>query len=259
MSCHVVGQGAWMPGRPDVGAVLVPEATATAPGVPDIRGYPSRLMRGTSQLTRMCATVALQAMQKSGGDPNTIPTVFGSAYGEVTIAIEQLERMVTGDGRVSPARFKNSVHNASAGVFSIAHENRSNSASIAAGPLTVAYAFLEAQSMLDDGDSEVLVVVGDKNLPEPLSRLARWDAFAAAWVLSREPRRENDLGVRLSELQLTAVPASPVPEGLREHPCRAAYPLIAAIQRRERGRVSLGNEGDEAWSVLVESESTELR
>jgi hypothetical protein len=46
---------------------------------------------------------------------------------------------------------------------------------------------------------------------------------------------------------------------LREHPCRAAYPLIAAIQRRERGRVSLGNEGDEAWSVLVESESTELR
>jgi 3-oxoacyl-(acyl-carrier-protein) synthase len=251
MSGYVLGQAAWMPGRPDVAAVIedrcVPGADAPAAG-----GYPSRLMRGTSMITRMSVAVALRALEGTGVDPRTVPAVFGSAYGEAAIAITQLEMMVTGDGQISPALFKNSVHNTGAGVFSIAHGNHTSSTSLAAGRLTVAYALLEALGMLEEGAPQVLVVVGDEALPQPLAELAQWESFAAAWVLGRDPPPAARPWVRLSELQALAAPAAEVPAALAIHPCRSAHALLTAIHRREPGRVSLGQEPDqEAWSVAV--------
>lgn len=260
MSGYVLGQAAWMPGRPDVAAV-VEDRSGLGPGpgpgtdAPDGRGYPSRLMRGTSMITRMSVAVARQALAGTGADPGTIPAVFGSAYGEVAIAIAQLEMMITGDGQISPALFKNSVHNTGAGVFSIAHGNHTSSTSLAAGPLTVAYALLEAQGLLDEGAPQVLVVVGDEALTEPLAQLAQWESFAAAWVLGRDPP-EGRPWVRLSELSALAGPPADVPPALAMHPCRSAHALLAAIHRRTPGRVSLGQEAateaaTEAWSVRV--------
>jgi hypothetical protein len=279
MSGFVLGQAAWMPGRPDVEAVVEDRTPATeGPGAqaPDVRGYPSRLLRGTSMVTRMCAAVAQRALVGAGADPRTIPAVFGSqheaahadaplstiamfgsAYGEVCIAIEQLEMMVTGDGQISPALFKNSVHNTGAGVFSIAHENHTMSTSLAAGPLTLAYTLLEGLGVLDDGAPHVLVVVGDEALPAPLSTRVQWAPFAAAWVLGREPPVDDRPRIRLSELQALAGPPAEVPVALANHPCRNAHALLAAIHHHHTGRVSLGQELDEAWSVSVTLEPEE--
>jgi Beta-ketoacyl synthase, N-terminal domain len=260
MSGFVLGQAAWMPGRPDVEAVVEDRTPATeGPGAqaPDVRGYPSRLLRGTSMVTRMCAAVAQRALVGAGADPRTIPAMFGSAYGEVCIAIEQLEMMVTGDGQISPALFKNSVHNTGAGVFSIAHENHTMSTSLAAGPLTLAYTLLEGLGVLDDGAPHVLVVVGDEALPAPLSTRVQWAPFAAAWVLGREPPVDDRPRIRLSELQALAGPPAEVPVALANHPCRNAHALLAAIHHHHTGRVSLGQELDEAWSVSVTLEPEE--
>lgn len=239
-----------MPGRPDVAAVVEDRRVSGAES-PDLQGYPSRLMRGTSVVTRMSAAVAARALASSGADPHTIPAVFGSAYGEVCIAIEQLEMMVTGDGQVSPALFKNSVHNTGAGVFSIAHGNHTMSTSLAVGPLTVAYALLEGQGVLDEGASCVLVVVADEAFPEPLRQIVQWESFAAAWVLGREPPGDGRPRIRLSELAPLAAPDAHVPPGLERHPCRSAHALVTAIHRQQTGLVSLGRESDEAWSVEV--------
>ena len=244
-----------MPGRSGVEAVVSDSPGQGDPAAgPDIRGYPSRLMRGTSTITRVCAAVASQALQAAGVDPSTIPSVFGSAYGEVTIAVEQLEMMVVGDGQISPARFKNSVHNASSGIFSIAHDNRLGSTSLASGPLTVAHALLEAEIMLHEGAAHVLVVVGDEALPEPLARLGRWPTFAAAWVLGRERPSASEACIRLDRLEPVPAQEASVPPSLAEHPERVAHPLLAAIHRREAGRIALGDEGDEAWSISVHLE-----
>ncbi|MCX4247037.1 beta-ketoacyl synthase chain length factor [Paraliomyxa miuraensis] len=267
MSAYVLAQAAWMPGRADVDAVLEDRVSAEAKR-PELPGYPSRLMRGTSVVTRMSASVAARALARSGVDPRTIPAVFGSAYGEVCIAIEQLEMMVTGDGQVSPALFKNSVHNTGAGVFSIAHGNHIMSTSLAAGPLTVAYSMLEGHGILDEGASHVLVVVADEALPVPLSEVVQWESFAAAWVLGREPPRDagpdgeagGEAGpwIRLAAPQVhegpQQVPDVRVPPGLAAHPCRSALDLLAAIHRRTPGLVSLGREDDEAWSIEVSVE-----
>jgi len=259
MSWAVLGQGAWMPNRVGVSGVLAEFASDDGER-PDLTGYPSRLMRGTSTLTRMCAAVARQALHASGADGATIPAVFASANGELNIAIDQLTMMVTGDGKISPARFKNSVHNTSAGIFSIAHGNKGMTTSLAGGPLTVAHALLEAFGILDDGGSQVLVVVGDESLPEPLSQLKQWPSFAAAWVLGREAPDDGTPRARLSGLSATPadtpVPAS-LPDGLQHHPCVPGYHLMAAIDRAEREasagskRLGLGSDDDEFWSVAV--------
>lgn len=248
MTMHVLGQAAWMPGHPDVAAVLAGEPVEGA-DTPDLAGYSSRLMRGTSLVTRMSVAVARDALRAAGVQVGAIPAVFGSAYGEVTIAVDQLEMLVTGDRQISPMAFKNSVHNTSAGVFSIAHENRTSSTSIAASGSTVAYALLEAQCMLDEGAPHVLCVVADEALPMPISLLSSWTSFAAAWVLARAPG--SGAGVSLSEPVMQAVREPELPSAVAEHPCRGALPLLGAIAARRPGAVWIGATGAEVWSIEV--------
>ena len=50
--------------------------------------------------------------------------VFGSCHGEMEIAVAQMEMFQEDKGLLSPARFKNSVHNTGAGMFSIAMINK---------------------------------------------------------------------------------------------------------------------------------------
>lgn len=247
----VWGEGAWMVGRPSVAAVLGGHADDSAVE-PDISLYPSRLMRATSMLTRMSANVAAQAIASAGVHPATVQSVFGSAFGEIAIALAQLERMSTGDGMVSPLSFSNSVHNTAAGVFSVAKENRSMSTSLAAGRLSVGYALLEAQALLDEGVPHVLVVVGDEPLPAPLNELGRWPAFAAAWVLGREAPPAG--GRLIGPVVDSTAPTSDTPEELADHPCRGAYALLSALHEPDAQSVVLGSEDGKGLALTVHAE-----
>ncbi len=255
VKAFVWGQAAWMPGRADVASVLAP-TTEPDPSSSSFRGpsldrYPSRLMRATSLLTQMCASVAARTVEAAGISGQDVPAVFASSLGEATIAIEQLEMMRTGDGRVSPARFKNSVHNTPAGVFSVAFGNHTMSTSLAAGPLSVAYAILEAQLILAEGASEVLVVVGDESMPSPLNERCSWPAFAAGWVLGRQPRPRDSTAFFLSDVVPIAASVPPVPSELREHPCQGAYRLLDAVHNGREGPVVLGVDSEETLGVTV--------
>lgn len=257
MTGFVWGQAAWMPGRPDVAAVLSSAAvSATDAGAPPLSQYPSRLMRATSTLTRMCASVAAQTLENAGVSGKDIPAVFASSLGEVNIALDQLEMMSTGDGQISPTRFKNSVHNTSAGVFSVAFGNHTSSTSLAAGPLSVAYAILEAQQLLADGAGQVLVVVGDESMPLPLNERGAWPAFAAGWVLGTEARPGDERPLRLSQVSASSAAPAPVPAELREHPCHGAYRLLDAVHHAREEEVVLGAELDDVLAVHVSREPT---
>ena len=251
----VWGQGAWMVGRPDVAAVLGHGADNVEAVQPDVSAYPSRLMRATSVITRMSADVAAQAIASSGVDPSTIQSVFGSAYGEIAIAIDQMAMMVADEGRISPLSFTNSVHNTSGGVFSVAKENRSMSTSLAAGELSVGYALLEAQALLGEGVPHVLVVVGDERLPEPLDSLGRWPAFAAAFVLGREPPPSG--GRAIGPVHDCTTPVSETIEELAGHPCRGAYALLRALHQPNAQTVVLGAEDERGLAVNVHAEETQ--
>lgn len=247
---HLLSLGAWMPGRPNVETVVSGQSVVPPSARPNCPGCNPRLLRGTSDLTRMSVDVGIQALQAAGLLHTAMPIVFGSAWGEINVALQQLEMMVTDDGHVSPVVFKNSVHNTATGVLSIALDNRAMSTAIAAGPLTTAYALLEAQMQLEEGHDAVLVVVGDEALPPMLHHLDQATPFAAAFLLTREPspHAKARLGAVAARYEPPTLP-SVVPAELAHSPSRAAFDLLRHLFLGARGRVGLGSEHDRLWTV----------
>ncbi|MBV1862744.1 MAG: beta-ketoacyl synthase chain length factor [Nannocystaceae bacterium] len=236
-----------MPGRRGVDALVEARAPDPDQMEPDVSTFPSRLMRGTSPTTRMIVATARDAMVELEGPVGA--TVVGSAFGEISIAIRQLEMMLTGDGKVSPALFKNSVHNTAAGVLSVADANMAPSTAIAAGELSVAYALLEGVLQLEDGVPTVVVAVGDERLPEPLSQRGDWPHFAAAWVLSSAPPLRPCVALE----PLTPIDAEPLtgPDVLAGHPCRSAWDVLDAVHHRRPGTLILGSEDGRGFGLRV--------
>jgi hypothetical protein len=97
-----------------------------------------------------------------------VTTVFASRHGDAVSNVPLLESLARGEP-LSPARFSHSVHNAPAGLFSIAARNPLPSASIAAAQGTFVCGYLEAMAMLRRGQGRpVLFVMADEPLPPPL-------------------------------------------------------------------------------------------
>lgn len=253
MTCFVAGMGAWMLGRPDLGSVLGRSLSDDSVTRPLCANVSTRLLRGTSMLTRMSVDVAGQALQGSGLDPSQVGAVFCSSFGEIRIAMEQLDMLRTEEGLISPVAFKNSVHNTAAGVFSIAYENHAPSAALAAGPCGVAYALLEAELLLDDGLGGVIIVVGDESKPPPLDRVPTVP-FAAAFALTRSPR--NALAKLGPVCQHHDGSPPPLQSGLARqlspHPAAPAADLLTGITGRSKTNVCLGHESSEHWTIELE-------
>lgn len=246
---RVAGVGLWTPGYASPRAWIEgkndPAATRPACTMLD-----SRIGRHTSLVTRLAIEALEQAAAQGGAHLNEVPTIFGSAYGEIRTAFDQLD-MIEREGVPSPARFKNSVHNAASGHFSIASGNMGFSTALAAGPATFAMCLLEAFAWLEVHRSSVIVSVSDEPLPDHLAAVGQYDPLGIAFHLSADPRARGGLG-ELSNLRRRGREFSPMslPERLAKNPCGAALLLVEAVLRRRSGTVpvELGGEG---WSVEI--------
>lgn len=242
--------GAWMPGRPNVETVLSGQVLLDPKQRPACPECNPRLLRGTSDLTRMSIHAGLQALHAAGLTGTAMPIVFGSAWGEIHIALQQLEMMMIDDGHVSPVVFKNSVHNTATGVLSIALANRAMSTAIAAGPLTTAYALMEAQMQLEEGHDHVLVIVGDEALPPSLQSFGQAAPMVAAWVLARRPSAASKAHLGpVAMLSGQDVLPHGIPPELADSPTRWAHSLVRHLFEGSRGIVELGRDGDRRWGL----------
>lgn len=96
---------------------------------------------------------------------------------------------------LSPAAFGMAVHNATAGLFSIARTERSNHVALAAGASSLEHAVIEACGLLADGAPQVLLVAGDCPLPEFLQQFedCAEQPHAFAWLLAPAGERSVTL------------------------------------------------------------------
>ena len=130
---------------------------------------PTSVRRRATRLTRVMLRVAFDCTE--GEDRAAPRSVFASRHGAIHVAVKILASIAKGE-IVSPLQFSHSVHNAQAGLLSIATGNHSASSSVAAGEDTFGHGFLEALLHLERSqDTPVLLVVGDEPLPENLSHL----------------------------------------------------------------------------------------
>lgn len=248
----VSGVGLWATGASSVAAWLKPERDA-ALVKPACEVVDARLRRATSHLTRAAMEASAEACTSAGLSPKqSLPIVFGSAAGEIQIAIEQLEMMRSADGIVSPARFRNSVHNTATGIYSIATGSTGFATAIAASEITAAMSLLEVSALLHAGAERVLCVVGDESLPVPLDRFGRHETLAVALVCEREasPRTKAVLShlapcthePRCSRDKTSSKCAAPLAE------------LVRVVAQAERVQVGLGETSGfdrEAWCAQV--------
>ncbi|MDY7578936.1 beta-ketoacyl synthase chain length factor [Herbaspirillum sp. RTI4] len=182
VSFSIASQTSWAPGletEADWLAWADGNPTSAERREPDLSALPANVRRRASAAGKMALKVASACL----GVQASIPVVFASRDGECARAVDLLQELA-GNVPMSPAAFSLSVHNASAGLLSIARNDHGNNIAIAAGPDTIEHAVIDACGLLADGAPQVLLVAFDSKLPEVFSAYhGGGQAFAWAWLL----------------------------------------------------------------------------
>lgn len=141
---------------------------------------PPMLRRRADFLSKMALEVAFDCL----GQKVDVPMIFCSRHGAALRSVELLTDLAKGLP-LSPTSFGLSVHNATAGLFSIARGDHASGTAIASGKSTVEHGVIEACGMLADGEVEVLLVVYDCPLPKVYTAFedCREQPFAWAWLM----------------------------------------------------------------------------
>ena len=209
----IARHAAWAPGvtSPDAWAAWAAQPWSIEAGdEPKVAAMPAMLRRRAGFLGRMALEVAYTCL----GRDADVPTVFCSRHGEVGRAIALLGDLARGEP-LSPTSFGLAVHNASAGLFSIARTDRANHIALAAGPSTIEHAVIEACGLLADGAPMVLLVACDEPLPALLSGFedCAEQPYAFAWAMVGAGEDAVRLAWRAQESGTPAAPSA-TPGGL---------------------------------------------
>jgi hypothetical protein len=218
-----------------VHGVGVWESPAAAAEKPAAALLPPRMRGRASPLTLMLAEVVEQATRAAQAAAASLPSVFGSAYGEMSTTLALLQQLLAAGGQLSPAKFQASVHNTAAAQLSIALKNPSFTTSIAAGHDTVAMSLLEASAWLAKHPGQVLVACADEAPTSALQPGATYPPLAAAFVL------DNVAARGLSSLELVAPEEHGVSETWASNPVAPAVAIARAVLARESAIIPLNN------------------
>jgi hypothetical protein len=156
---------------------------------PTVLPAPARLppaeRRRAGAIVKLSIAAADQACAEAGLDIGRLATVFAASSGDGANCHAMCETLATPERLVSPTRFTNSVHNASAGYWHIAAASRAPSTSLSAHDASFGAGLLEAASQCVFDRRPVLLVAGDTPYPEPLHGARPVpDALAVALLLA---------------------------------------------------------------------------
>jgi hypothetical protein len=197
LSFSIAAHAAWAPG------IETPEAwlswakqpfAITGDSEPGVKQMPPMLRRRAGMLGKMALEVAYQCLDER----KDVTAIFCSRHGEVARAYELLVDLAN-DVALSPTAFGLAVHNASAGLLSIARTDQANHLAMAAGASTVEHGVIEACGLLADGAPMVLLVAYDNCLPAVFEKFqdCKEQPHAWAWLMvpADKDRKET---IRLS-------------------------------------------------------------
>ncbi|WP_045738399.1 beta-ketoacyl synthase chain length factor [Xanthomonas sp. MUS 060] len=195
LTATIEGIGFWAPGLPSWAA-----ARAFARGVGALLETPARPSpqllapnerRRAPDTVAVSLEVALAACQDARRDPATLPSIFASTHGDMIIADYMCATLASDPLSVSPTKFHNSVHNATAGYWTIGAGATAATTALSAHCGSFAQGLLEALSQLAAGDEAVLLVGYDGRSVGALGRI--WNSeglLGGALVLSTATRSD---------------------------------------------------------------------
>jgi hypothetical protein len=247
LGAFVRGIGLLGPGLPDW-----PQSVPVLAGRRDYAPQPTLLptpvllpateRRRTGRVVKLALAIASEAARDAGAAPAHLRSVFSSSGGDGHNCHEICQALAVEPREMSPTRFSNSVHNASAGYWSIATGATLASTVLCALDGSFCAGLLEALAQVSVDRAPVLLVAYDTEYPEPLhAKRPVPDAFGIALVLT------PDLGER-SAARLEAALDAGAPDTLEDSqlealrravPAARALPLIRQLALGEPGRVVL--------------------
>jgi hypothetical protein len=189
---------------------------STGPAAPALSELPPMQRRRVEKLGRLALQVAFWCQAAAEAD---WPLVFASRHGDLARTYAMLQELARGEP-LSPTHFGLSTHNAIAAQYSIARGLPSNYIVASAGACSAEAALVEAQALLADGASDVLVVNYDSAVPEDYSVFADEPGcdYAWAWRVSGDSPGEATESPRFSLAAgapvQPAAGACPLPHGL---------------------------------------------
>lgn len=267
----VVGYGLFVPGFAGVPAWTkgVYDAAQSAPLALSI---PARQRRRTSTLTKALADAYAEALAMANLAAPEVASVFASALGEASTMLGLLEQLWSEEGLLSPQRFVTSVHNAAAGVVSIAGGNQGFSTSLGADYDTPAMALAEGIGLVLAEGAAVVVCCGDEGISGDLVPAGKgWELMAAAIALvpserapTAAPRLRLEEGPVYGEADDADSSERWAPlalsHELASNPCVGLLELVDALARDKQGSVRL-DRGQGAGYVahLHRGKGSELR
>jgi len=212
---------------------------------------PTVLRRRTSLTTRMAVTAAVHACRLAEVDPSRLPSVFASVGGEIQITDALCRTLPDIEALVSPTQFHNSVHNTTAGYWSIINQCQFATSAIAAVDDTLAMGLLEAWSQLQQTQGDMLLVCYDENWPQYLAPPMGQTAMACALVLSTQGGREQHKIAlpRTSRRNLTI--KQELLQFMQATPAAAVIPLLQALQSQSDKLIPLNYSGLRWYTQLV--------
>lgn len=245
LSAQILGVGVLGPGLPDwraTAAVLRGDAAyAAAPSIlPLPAALPPAERRRAGRVVRLALAIGAQAVADAAIAASNLPAVFSSSSGDGDNCHEICVALASPERAISPTRFHNSVHNAAAGYWSIAHGCQAPSTALCALDASFGAGLLEALLQLRSGAEAVLLAAYDVDYPPPLREHRPIpDAFGVALVLGAAPGAGATLQLTFSDAPPTRL-AEPALEALRESiPAARSLPLLQSLSRRTQGCVLL--------------------
>jgi hypothetical protein len=235
------GLGGWEDGREILSGQRAYGASRTV--VPAAAALPPAERRRAGRVIHTALAVGAEALRRAGADGRTLPTVFASSCGDGDNCHEICVALAAEPRQISPTRFTNSVHNAAAGYWSIAHGCREASTALCAGDASVGAGLLEACAQLAAGAGSVLLLCYDTDYPPPLrAKQPVPDAFGAALLLMRPGAGAGlaSITLALSDTLAATPMADAGLEALRRAiPAARCMPLLQSLARQLAGTVVL--------------------
>lgn len=210
---------------------------ATPLQLPAINALPAAERRRLGVAVTLTMAAGYDATQQSPIAPALLSTVFSSSAGDADNCHHILEALASTDRAISPTRFHNSVHNASAGYWHIAAHSRQPSTSLSAYDTGFGAALLETVTQICSNAHPCLLVASDTPYRPPLHDVRSvTHAFGVALVLTQQRRASSLCSLTLS---LTEEPAHCMStadlEAMRCNvPAARALPLLLALATKQR-------------------------
>lgn len=173
---------AWAPGvetAADWHTWLAGGIFATPDAQPDVSQLPALLRRRLDRLGRM----ALHTVWPCLEGLDAAEFVFASRHGALRRTIDLLIALAHGEP-LSPTTFSVSVHNGTAGLYSMARSDRSAATAIGAGRDTLSMGLLEGAGLIAAGTKHVLMCYADDSLPPPYDAVSGGGKSRAPFSIS---------------------------------------------------------------------------